>query len=385
MYDAADGTGAGSRPGVAVMCLACLRDGTTTIRRSVTRRRLLRGLASGVVAAASSDPHADVVTARNPRVQPTDDAFEDGASATPAPTIDAYRRHELPDGGPLSGRGLAVTFLGTTSFLFDDGDTQLLIDGFLTRPSVEAILGGPIATDRSAVDRALARAGVRSPAAVFVAHSHWDHALDVAHLARQTGATLHGSPSTLNVGRGGGLAGGDLVPFDPGARRRFGRFAVTVLPSKHSPPTGINDDIGMKIDRPLAQPTPFSSYVEGGSFDFLIEHDDRAILVKPSANYLPGALDGLRAEVVFLGTATLGHQDAAFRDAFYRESVGAVRPDLVVPVHWDNFFLPLAERLELLNTDDIPAGFDFLIDRLGADGIGFGLMRGFQRVTLFAD
>jgi hypothetical protein len=57
----------------------------------------------------------------------------------------------------------------------------------------------------------------------------------------------------------------------------------------------------------------------------------------------------------------------------------------VIPIHWDNFFRPLGENLEPLGKaiDDIPAGFDFLIDRLKADKIQFGIMKGYQSVMLF--
>ena len=58
-----------------------------------------------------------------------------------------------------------------------------------------------------------------------------------------------------------------------------------------------------------------------------------------------------------------------------------VRPKLVIPIHWDNFFLPLSEHLEALG--DTPGGFDFLIRRLSADQITFAILQGYQSVMLF--
>ena len=39
---------------------------------------------------------------------------------------------------------------------------------------------------------------------MFIAHSHHDHALDVAYIAKRTGARVYGSDSTLNLARGEG-------------------------------------------------------------------------------------------------------------------------------------------------------------------------------------
>src|SRR5262245_60869304 len=42
-----------------------------------------------------------------------------------------------------------VTFLGTTTLLFDDGETQLMIDGFFSRPPMAKVALSPIETDRA--------------------------------------------------------------------------------------------------------------------------------------------------------------------------------------------------------------------------------------------
>lgn len=301
---------------------------------------------------------------------------------------DDYRSHLLPASErPPTAGAIAVTWLGTSTLLFDDGETQLMIDGFISRPSLWTVMTSALRTDTALVDRVLERIGARRLRALFVVHSHYDHALDAPYIARTTGAQLHGSPSTLNLGRGGGVPEAQLVAFAPGRELAIGRFAVTILASRHTPPTAANDNLGRVIERPLAQPIPVAAFAEGGSFDVLIRHGGRAVLVKASTDAVPGALDGVRADVLFLGTAQLGRQDAAFRDRFYAQTVGAVRPTLVVPIHWDDFFAPLTERLVAPHrfVDDLPAGFAYLIGRLAADGIRFGLMQGFQRVLLFED
>jgi L-ascorbate metabolism protein UlaG (beta-lactamase superfamily) len=303
------------------------------------------------------------------------------------PDVNQYRNYFITeeDAEPMKG-SVKVTFLGTTTLLFDDGETQLMIDGFFSRPSLFQVARGKIETDTKAVDAALKRAKVVRLKALFVAHSHYDHAFDVAYVIRKTGAKLYGSASTLNVGRGGNLGDEQMVLYEPEKEVKLGKFVVTVIKSKHSPPMkGINDDLGEIIDKPLKQPASARDYKEGGSFDFLIRHGDGVVLVMPSCNYVEGALEKVRADVLFLGTATLGLQIRDFQNSFYDQTIKKVQPKLVIPIHWDNFFMPLSERLEPPGKaiDDTNAGFDFLIDRLKADKIRFGILQGYQSVMLF--
>ncbi len=297
--------------------------------------------------------------------------------------INRYRDHFLKeDDAPPKDGTVRVTFLGVSTLLFDDGETQLMTDGFFTRPSLLQVGRGKLATDTKIVDAALKRAGVEHLKAVFVAHSHIDHAFDVPYVCRKTGAKLHGSASTLNIGRGGDLKDEQMVQFELGKDYAVGKFTVTVLKGKHSPAIkGINDDLGQTIDQPLKQPASFRDYKEGGSFDFLIKHGENTIYVNPAANYVEGALDKIRADVVFLSVGSLDAQTDEFRNAFYDQTVGKVKPKLVIPIHWDSFFLPLNDRLEAMG--DVSVSFDFLLKRLKTDGIRFGILQGFQGVTLF--
>ncbi|MEJ1963565.1 MAG: MBL fold metallo-hydrolase [Gammaproteobacteria bacterium] len=171
-----------------------------------------------------------------------------GTESVPARSRDAMQRHEhdfaKQNTEPPHGGSIRVTFFGTSTLLPDDGETKFLIDGFITRPRFrELVLQRPLATDRTLVKNVLEHNGIDHLNAVFVSHSHYDHALDAAYIAMETRATLYGSPSTCNIGRGGGVK--DMVCFctDVKADYRVGpKFVVTVLPSKHSPPTLVNDE-----------------------------------------------------------------------------------------------------------------------------------------------
>lgn len=259
---------------------------------------------------------------------------------------------------PSSGDGVTVTFLGVSTVLLSDGETAILTDGFFSRPPLVQALFTKIEPDLATIDATLARAGIRELAAVIVVHSHYDHAMDAPRVAERTGAVLVGSVSTANVGRGAGLAEERIRIVDGTETLRFGRFEVTLIPSHHLPH-------GMSmgtIDAPLVPPARASDYLEGGSFSVLIHHPTGSILVQGSAGWIDGALAGRHADVVLLGIAGLTMQPPEYAERYLAEVPDAVGARLVIPIHWDDFSLPLSEPLVPLPRllDDIPATMTLL-------------------------
>ena len=101
-------------------------------------------------------------------------------------------------------------------------------------------------------------------------------------------------------------------------------------------------------------------------------------------SYVIGVLDDVDADVLFLSVVPIGHGSPRHTDTFYDQVVRAVRPRLVVPAHWDSFFEPFSADLTPLSPD-VSAKFDYLLERLGADGIRFGIMQGSQSILLFGE
>jgi len=263
------------------------------------------------------------------------------------PPLLPYQALVLPEAH--SPGGVRVRFGGVSTLVFDDGETAWMTDGFFSRPGAWQTFTEKIAPDAARIDEALKRLGVTRLAAVVPVHSHYDHAMDSPVVAQRTGATLIGSASTLNVGRGLGLPASRMREVKSGDVVPLGKFSLRFIASRHSP-TPYSDGHSLEpIEVPLVPPARATAWREGTVWSLLVTHaDGGSWLVQGSAGYVPGALSGLKADTVFLGTGTLGHKDEAYRTAYWNETVRAVGARIVVPVHWDNFWRPLDEPLQAM-------------------------------------
>ena len=98
------------------------------------------------------------------------------------------------------------------------------------------------------------------------------------------------------------------------------------------------------INAPLRPPVAYTDYKEGGTYSFLIDHQGFRIIVHASSYFNPGMYDGIEADVVFLGIATLGKKSRDFVSRYWDEVVTRTKARLVVPIHWDDFTLALDDR-----------------------------------------
>ena len=242
---------------------------------------------------------------------------------------------------------LTVTWAGVTTLLLDDGTCALMTDGFFSRPSLLEVGTRRLSPALPCIERTLARLGVERLAAVLPVHTHFDHAMDSAVVAELTGARLIGGTSAANVGRGGGLAEDRLTVATPGVPVPLGdTWAVTLVVGDHCPP----DRFPGTITAPVRPPVKAAAYRCGEAWSILAYHlpTGRSALVVGSAGFVPGALKGHHADVVYLGVGQLGLQPERYLVDYWTETVRTVGARRVTLIHWDDFFRPLDAPLRAL-------------------------------------
>jgi L-ascorbate metabolism protein UlaG (beta-lactamase superfamily) len=272
------------------------------------------------------------------------------------------------DGAPLT-----VTWAGVTTLLIDDGESAVMTDGFFSRPSLAEVGLRSLSPSAPRIDGSLARIGVQRLEAVMPVHTHFDHAMDTAVVAERTGAKVVGGTSARQVGRGHGLPEDRLVVVTPGESITLGAYDVTLIESEHCPP----DRFPGVITEPVAPPVRASAYKCGEAWSTLVHHrpSDRRLLIVGSAGFVPGALAGQRADVVYLGVGQLGVQPEQYLIDYWTQAVRAVGARRVVLTHWDDFFRPLHKPLRALPYagDDLDVTMRVLSRLARADGVALHL------------
>ncbi|AGZ50940.1 MBL fold metallo-hydrolase [Mycobacterium kansasii] len=294
------------------------------------------------------------------------------------PDLTSYSsRFSVPAAQPDSP--LSVLWMGVSTLLLDDGSSALLTDGYFSRPGLAQVAAAKVAPSPARVDGCLARAKVSRLAAVIPVHTHIDHAMDSALVADRTGAQLVGGESAANVGRGYGLAEDRLVVAIPGQPIELGAYDVTLVESHHCPPDRFPGVIGA----PVVPPVRASAYRCGEAWSTLVHHrpSGRRLLIQGSAGFVRGALDGYRADVVYLGVGQLGLQPRPYLVDYWTEVVRAVGARRVILVHWDDFFRPLSKPLRAIPyaADDLDVSMRILDELATVDGISLQLPTVWQR------
>jgi len=151
---------------------------------------------------------------------------------------------------PIPGKSnqVVLKYLGTAGCEITDGTTTILIDPYLSRINGPApprggsghLLAGDTRPaygwgdvaqpDVAAIDSHIQRADF-----VLVTHTHYDHILDVPHIALKTRAAVIGAESTENVMRAYAIPEQQLITVRGGEDYQFSSFSLKVIPSIHSP------------------------------------------------------------------------------------------------------------------------------------------------------
>ena len=243
------------------------------------------------------------------------------------------------------GEAVTVTWLGTTTMLFDDGETQILIDGAFTRLSpLQMLPFRQVRSDVATINYAMSAFAMTRLAAIVPVHSHFDHAMDVGHVANRSSAVVLGSESTANIVRGADVPVRQYQILADEEVRQFGEFSIKLIASVHAPVAdGREEFFPGIIGRPLRQPAGVSEYRTGVAWSIVIGHPRGTTLVQGSAGIVPGKLAPETVDVVMLGIGGIAALGKDYVARYWDETVSATAATRVIVVHHDDYNLPFGE------------------------------------------
>lgn len=165
-----------------------------------------------------------------------------------------------------------------------------------------------------------------------------DHFNDVPHIAGRSGARVFGTLTTYHVATAYGLPASQLSPVRGGEVLDFGDYTVEVVASLHSRNRSYSMAFpGVRVAVP-PRPERVDDLPEGDTLAFLLTpRGGPSVFFMGASDFVEHNLVGLAPDVAMIAVPSTD-----VTHAYVPRLLAALdRPATVVPVHWDNFEVPL--------------------------------------------
>ena len=231
---------------------------------------------------------------------------------------------------------MELTWLGTAGFRISTGEHIFLIDPYLTRNS------------KAQPSQTLVPGDISKAGQLFLSHGHFDHVYDVPAIAAQTGSAIYCSAVAGDTLVRKGLDKSQLHVVDcDGYVADFGGYQAQAFFSKH-----VRFD-WLLVMRTMARmhvnifryiPMLYS-YPEGQVLSWRFSIGDRVIHHFGSAGSPQEELDRLASRPTDLLLLPLQGNTHICDIAL--KYVRAMRPNLVIPHHQDDFYPPISSMVDI--------------------------------------
>jgi L-ascorbate metabolism protein UlaG (beta-lactamase superfamily) len=257
---------------------------------------------------------------------------------------------------PLGG---SITWTGCAGFVLEVAGERICFDPYASNPGLRDTLFRPARPDHALVERTFGQVS-----GIFVGHTHFDHAMDVAPLAKANpGCVVHGSSTTTEICRRQGVPDDQLHPVEDGEQVTIGPFTVEAIASRHG-----TVPFASRIDvielRGEGMPKTVFRWPRGKVFAYRVEVGGLSLHLQTSAGIEDAPL--ARQQPVDVLIACLAARQGT--EGYFRRLGERLRPKVIIPCHHDNFFRPLSEPPRPVARLDWPGFLDDVAQLTDAHG-----------------
>jgi L-ascorbate metabolism protein UlaG (beta-lactamase superfamily) len=221
---------------------------------------------------------------------------------------------------------ITLRWLGVAGIDLGCPGRRIVFDPYFTRVSMRGMLFSRLYSNATLIRRYLPTCD-----AIIITHSHFDHLMDAAEAAHQTGAVVYGSPNTCRILRAQGLPPKQVVEIHPGAVLDFYPIKVTAFAQRSHPFVA---GFGMQsLPENLELPLHARDFAMDFGLSFLVECGGLRFLTEGCSN--PG--EPGRVDILFTSPLNPGENEVATVRTF----LDNYQPRVVIPVHCDDMWFPL--------------------------------------------
>ena len=250
-----------------------------------------------------------------------------------------------------------LKYLGTSGFVFASSRRTLVVDPFVSRPSLLQTGCAPLQSNAQLLKSVVPKADD-----VLIGHAHHDHILDAPQLCHQTGARFIGSEDSCLVARAAGVPEAQIVETNGCEKISCGDSCVVEgIPSVHGRVYFNRVTLPGNVAPDFQWPARFWHFRHGQVLNWHLDIDGLKIMHIDSADFIEEEVQGKTADVLCL--CAIGRR---WRPNYVQDVVRLVQPKLVIACHWDWFFTPYEGPHYLLPGVDLN-GFVREIEQTGCE------------------
>ena len=202
----------------------------------------------------------------------------------------------------------------------------LLIDPFLSRPPFHRIFFGRVKPDQTLLSTYIQKADY-----ILISHPHWDHIMDVPEIVRNTKASVYGSKNSCAILEISGVPGDSIHLINPLDTIALRPFLITVHEVQHT-----QIPFSKVFTGSLAPGLKFPLRLQDYKMDICYSFQIQA----GGINIQVGIEPHLPTDVLLISI----HEEYSVYSL-----VKSIQPNLVIPVHWDNFMRSIDKPLTELH------------------------------------
>ena len=241
--------------------------------------------------------------------------------------------------------GFELYWFGTSNLLVKSSSANILFDPFFNRAGIlDTFLFEQLRPSKEVTEKWLSRSGVANIDAQIINHSHFDHILDVGSAYQKFNGKVYASSNGVKLAQNLGVRSQDTFRVFNQKSFSVGNVKVTPFKSSHTPHFFFGH-IFMKgkVTKSKAPTSPWD-YKLDDLFCYLLEFDNKKVLFwLTSMNPTPEQIRNFKdVDVLVLGIAQTDLSEKPLKHFLL-----TAKPKIVIPVHFDNFFKPLREELEV--------------------------------------
>ncbi len=260
--------------------------------------------------------------------------------------IDTLKRYAVEGyKGKVTSDMVTIEWLANAGFRFEHKGKILMIDPFVTRPGMLRTLLMKLPINKALCAELFPRADY-----LIAGHSHYDHLQDIPEIAVKTGAEVYGSQSTANVCLGYGIAKEKLRVVEFWKKTQIGPFTATFIPSPHGKALMGRVPVPGTIDGIPSYPMKMTDYKLGQVFSIILEIGKLRILETNSADLIDAEIEKVgKVDILLLCLA-----GRAKTPDYVKRLVTPLKPSIVIPHHYDNFFSGFNKPMRPVPGIDLP-------------------------------